>query len=468
MSQHVELWNRCLEIIKVNVSETMYKTWFLPLVPFSYTDNKFTLQVPSHFFVEYIEENLSPILYYTLQKVIDPAVELLYKVVMVKEGATNAASTTTLPTAKPAAATAEQTAPATPFTKTNHAQFDPNLNLVYSFDNYVEGTTNRLARAAGLNVSVNPGTSLFNPMFIYGDSAVGKTHLANAIGLDTKRRYPDKRVLYVSANLFQQQYTSAVHNNTINDFLMFYQSIDLLIVDDIQEFCNKKQTQNTFFHIFNHLHQLGKQLILCSDREPAKLQGMEDRILSRFKWGLTVKIERPDYTLRRDILRHKVYRDGLNIPDDVIDYIAQNVTSTVRDIEGILISLLAHSTFTDAEVNVELARQVVGNIVDAAPSAANAEITIERICDVVCHYYALPIEEINSKSKKQKTSEARQVAMYLARNHTDSPLAAIGTAIGKRNYSTVIHACKTIRDQMDVDTQLSRRVHHLEDMLHNQ
>lgn len=459
-TQHEILWNKCLDIIKGNVSEAIYQVWFLPLVPLSYTDNKFTLQVPSHFFVEYIEANLSPLLYRTLQHVIDPNVSLLYRIQVAEQ-------TTTLPTTKPQQPIATNTKPetTTPFTNTNRAQFDPNLNNTYTFDNYIEGTTNRLARAAGLNVAVNPGTSLFNPMFIYGESAVGKTHLANAIGLATKQQHPEKRVLYISANLFQQQYTSAVHNNTTNDFLMFYQSIDLLIVDDIQEFCNKKQTQNTFFHIFNHLHQLGKQLILCSDREPAKLQGMEDRILSRFKWGLTVKVERPDYNLRRDILRHKVYRDGLNIPDDVIEYIAQNVTTSIRDIEGILVSLLAHSTFTDAEINIGLAQKVVGNIIETT-LPANNELTIERICDVVCQYYALPIEEINSKSKKQKVSEARQVAMYLARNHTDSPLSTIGTAIGKRDHSTVIHACRTIRNQMDVDTQLSHRIHKIEEMLH--
>lgn len=463
MTQAQQLWNKCLEIIKVNVSEAMYKAWFGPLVPLSYVDNKFTLQVPSHYFVEYIEEHLSQLLYYSLQRVAGSSVILLYKVLVVKDDNEH---TTTIPTQKPQkAAIVQNEEQTTPFAITNRAQFDPNLNDIYNFDNYIEGTTNRLARAAGLNVSVNPGTSLFNPMFIYGDSAVGKTHLANAIGLATKQRYPNKRVLYISANLFQQQYTSAVHNNTTNDFLMFYQSIDLLIVDDIQEFCNKKQTQNTFFHIFNHLHQLGKQLILCSDREPSRLQGMEDRILSRFKWGLTVKIEKPDYQLRYSILKHKVYRDGLDIPDDVIDYIAQNVTTSVRDIEGILVSLLAHSTFTDAKIDVTLARQVVGNVTESAKAEPEKKISIEQICNVVCQYYALPIEEINSKCKKQRVSEARQVAMYLARNHTDSPLTAIGQTIGKRDHSTVVHACKTIRNQMDVDPQLSERINEIEDML---
>ena len=466
MSSKLEqLWNSCLYQIKANVNETTYRTWFLPIVPFKYADDKLILQVPTHFFREYIEENFAPLIYNTIINVFGPQVSLCYKLQVVNDGTER--STTTLPASKPQASVVNAAPEATsPFTNANRAQFDANLNNNYSFDNYIEGVTNRLARAAGINISENPGTTLFNPMFIYGASAVGKTHLANAIGLATKQRYPEKRVLYISANLFQQQYTSAVHNNTQNDFLMFYQSIDLLIVDDIQDFCNKKQTQNTFFHIFNHLHQLGKQLILCSDREPSKLEGMEDRILSRFKWGLTVEIERPDYNLRHDILNHKVYQDGLNIPSDVIDYIAQNVTSSVREIEGILLSILAHSTFTDAEIDIELAKKVIGNT-EKTVAKRDKEITIERICDVVCQYYALPIEEINSKSKKQKVSEARKVAMYLSRYHTDSPLSTIGLSIGNRDHSTVVHACKTIKDQMDVDAQLTTRVHNIEDMLHN-
>lgn len=468
MPNHVELWNRCLGLMKASVSETMYSTWLARIVPYSYADNKLTLQVPSPFFVEYIEANLSNVLNVALQEVFGQEVQLYYKVVVLKNEQQQA---TTTQMSKPQIT--QQPAEPKIVTKSPFAaaSFPPlensNLNTVYTLDSYIEGVTNKLARAAGINITVNPGTSLFNPMFIYGDSAVGKTHLANAIGLATKQRYPDKRVLYISANLFQQQYASATINNTLNDFLMFYQSLDFLIVDDIQDFCGdtKAKTQNTFFHIFEHLHRLGRQLILCSDREPARLQGVEDRILSRFKWGLTVKIERPDYTLRHDIIRYKVEKNGLNIPEDVIEYIAQNVTTNIRDIEGVLISLLARSTYTDASVNLELARQVLDGIVETQ-STANAALSIERICKVVCQYYALPIEDINSKSRKQEVSEARQVAMYLARNHTDSPLSTIGETIGKRNHATVIHACKTIKDQMDVDTQLTRRIHEIEDILH--
>lgn len=469
MYNHVELWNKCLDIMKYDVSDAMYNTWLSPLVPYSYVDNKLTLQVPSPFFVEYIEANLSNILYTSLQKVFGPEVQLYYKEVVLNNDLHP--TTTTLTSARPqlpAQQEKNQVTKRNPFANTSYPPLEnSNLNTTYNLDSYIEGTTNRLARTAGINIAANPGTSLFNPMFIYGDSAVGKTHLANAIGLAAKQRFPDKRVLYISANLFQQQFASATINNTTNDFLLFYQSLDFLIVDDIQDFCGttKAKTQNTFFHIFEHLHRLGKQLILCSDREPAKLQGVEDRILSRFKWGLTVKIERPDYTLRHDIVRYRVEKNGLNIPEDVIEFIARNVTTNIRDIEGILISLLARSTYTEADINLDLAKQVVGDIIE--PSAkTNATISIERICDVVCRYYAMPIEDINSKSRKQGISEARQVAMYLARNHTDSPLSTIGETIGKRNYATVIHACKTIRDQMDVDTQLSRRIHEIEDILH--
>lgn len=464
MSNHVELWNKCLDVIRQKVNKTVYNTWFTALVPYSYVDNKFTLQVPSHFFVEYIEENYCELLYNVMQNVIDKNVSLLYKVSVIRE---NSDLSTTLPTSKPQHRIETPThTPNTPFANKNRAIFDSNLNAVYNFDNYIEGSTNKLARSAGLSIANSPGKSIFNPMFIYGESAVGKTHLANAIGLEVKYAQPEKRILYVSANLFQQQYTTAVHNNTTNDFLMFYQSIDLLIVDDIQDFCNKKQTQNTFFHIFNHLHQLGKQIIFCSDREPAKLQGMEDRILSRFKWGLTVEIKRPDYDLRLNILKHKIYSEGLDIANDVVEYIAQNVTTTVRDIEGVLTSLLAFSSFSDESINIDLARKVVSKVVEI-PTEEQSKISIERICDVVCNYYALPIDEINSKSRKQKVSEARQVAMYLSRIHTNSPLSTIGQTIGKRDHSTVTHAFKTIRDQMDVDQQLTKRIHQIEEKLYS-
>lgn len=464
MEQHVELWNRCLSIVRDNVGESMYNTWFTPIVPLSYNDNKFVVQVPSQFFYEYIEEQFAFLLRQALNRVVGQETQLLYRI-MIDHSNTNNGSTT-IPTADtPVKQNVPTNAPVnTPFTSIEKTTFDPQLNRNYNFANYIEGVSNRLARCAGLNIAEQPGRSIFNPIFIWGASAVGKTHLANAIGLAVKERYPEKRVLYVSANLFQMQYSDAVVRNQSNDFLNFYQSIDVLIIDDVQELAGKTKTQNTFFHIFNHLHQTGKQLIMCCDREPSKLEGMEDRLLSRFKWGLVVEVEKPDFNLRKSILKHKTYKDGIIIPEDVIDYIAENVTSSVRDLEGVLISLLAHSTLMNAEINIQLAQKIVGNVVET-PTIEKEDITVDKICNIVCQYYSLPLEAINSKSRERKIAEARQVAMYLARTYTNTSLSVIGQSMGKRDHTTVLYACKTVQNQMDVDATFKARIHTLESQI---
>ena len=461
MEQHVELWNRCLSIVKDNVGESMYSTWFTPIVPLSYSDNKFVVQVPSQFFYEYIEEQFAYLLRQALNRVVGQETQLLYRIMIDHSNTNN--GTTTLPTAN---TPAQQNIPTnepvnTPFTSVEKTTFDPQLNRNYNFTNYIEGVSNRLARCAGLNIAEQPGRSIFNPIFIWGASAVGKTHLANAIGLAVKENYPEKRVLYVSANLFQMQYSDAVMRNQSNDFLNFYQSIDVLIIDDVQELAGKTKTQNTFFHIFNHLHQTGKQLIMCCDREPSKLEGMEDRLLSRFKWGLVVEVEKPDFNLRKAILKHKIYKDGIVMPEEVIDYIAENVTSSVRDLEGVLISLLAHSTLMNAEINIQLAQKIVGNVVET-PTIEKEDITVDKICNIVCQYYSLPLEAINSKSRERKIAEARQVAMYLARTYTNTSLSVIGQSMGNRDHTTVLYACRTVQNQMDVDTTFKTRIHTLE------
>jgi chromosomal replication initiator protein len=433
-------------------------------VPLSYNDNKFVIQVPSQFFYEYIEQQFAFLLRQALNRVVGQETQLLYRI-MIDHSNTNNGSTTLPTTNAPAQQNIPTNAPvSTPFTSIEKTTFDPQLNRNYNFANYIEGVSNRLARCAGLNIAEQPGRSIFNPIFIWGASAVGKTHLANAIGLAVKERYPEKRVLYVSANLFQMQYSDAVVRNQSNDFLNFYQSIDVLIIDDVQELAGKTKTQNTFFHIFNHLHQTGKQLIMCCDREPSKLDGMEDRLLSRFKWGLVVEVEKPDFNLRKAILKHKTYKDGIIIPEDVIDYIAENVTSSVRDLEGVLISLLAHSTLMNAEINIQLAQKIVGNVVET-PTIEKEDITVDKICNIVCQYYSLPLEAINSKSRERKIAEARQVAMYLARTYTNTSLSVIGQSMGKRDHTTVLYACKTVQNQMDVDATFKARIHTLESQI---
>jgi chromosomal replication initiator protein len=440
-----ELWKRCTQIIRDNVSETTFATWFAPIIPLSYENNVFTLQVPSQFFYEYIEETFVDLLRMTIHREIGAETKLMYRVVMDR----NAGTSTTIPSdekIKPFPAVNQQKE--NPFNRPIRVDdINPQLNPIYNFNSFIEGQSNKLARTAGLSIAKDPGTTIFNPLFIYGPSGVGKTHLIHAIGVQTKQLHPEKRVLYVSANLFQIQYTDAVRNNTVNDFLNFYQTIDVLILDDIHEFSGKNGTQNTFFHIFNHLHQNGKQLVLTSDRSPVILQGLEQRLLTRFKWGLSAEITQPDYELRKAILEYKIFKDGLEIPEEVITYIAKNVIDNIRDLEGVIISLMAHSTLTNCAIDLALAEKIVSGIVNIKPKT----ITIEHIRDIVCDHFGLKIEDMLSKRRDRQLAQARQIAMYLAKNYTQSSLSTIGATIGKRDHATVLHACKVVSDLMEMD-----------------
>ena len=456
-----DLWNRCLKVIKDNISEAAYKTWFEPIVPLKYENGEFVVQVPSMFFYEYIEEKFAELLRVTLYREVGEGTKLLYRVMVDK--------TTQKTTDYPTASTQSNEKVSTPKVLASNSvspfqqrfvpqEIDPQLNAAYNFNTYVEGGSNKLARTAGISIGNDPGNTIFNPLFLYGKSGVGKTHLVNAIGMMAKQLYPEKRVLYVSANLFQIQYTDAVRQNTQNDFLNFYSSIDVLILDDIHEFINKPGTQNTFFHIFNHLHQNGKQLILTCDRAPGVLEGMEERLLTRFKWGLSAEIEMPDFELRKAILKSKIYKDGLEISEEVIDYIAENVTDSVRNLEGVLVSLLAHATLTDADIDLALAEKVVGNVISSTPNV----ISVEKIGDLVCEYFALPMDTLMSKTRKREIATARQVAMYLSKQYTKSSLSAIGKIIGNRDHATVLHACGVVNDLMDTDKTFRLSVQELE------
>jgi chromosomal replication initiator protein len=440
-----DLWQRCTQVIRDNVSETTFSTWFAPIIPLSYDNHIFTLQVPSQFFYEYIEETFVDLLRMTIHREVGEETKLMYRVLVDR----NAGTSTTIPSdEKVKPFTNAHAQKENPFVRpTQVHDIDPQLNPIYNFKSFIEGSSNKLARTAGLSITKDPGTTIFNPLFIYGASGVGKTHLVHAIGVQTKQLHPEKRVLYVSANLFQIQYTDAVRNNTVNDFLNFYQTIDVLILDDIHEFAGKNGTQNTFFHIFNHLHQNGKQLLLTSDRSPVVLQGLEQRLLTRFKWGLSAEISQPDYELRKAILKHKIYQDGLDISEEVVTFIAKNVVDNIRDLEGVIISLLAHSTLTNCSIDLKLAEKVISGIVNIKPKT----ITIEHIRDVVCDHFGLKIEEMLSKRRDRQLAQARQIAMYLAKNYTQHSLSAIGATIGKRDHATVLHACKVVADLMEID-----------------
>ncbi|MCL2597862.1 MAG: chromosomal replication initiator protein DnaA [Paludibacter sp.] len=456
--QHEQIWSKCLTVIKDNISSSAFNTWFEPIVPLEFKNQVLVLQVPSQFFVEYIEDIYIDLLRRTLHRVIGSGTKLEYRVLIDK--LTN--SSTLIPSnveTKPV-----QNSKSTfknPYERPALSEIDPQLNFSYNFGNLIEGSSNILARSAGEAIAREPGTTAFNPLFIYGQSGVGKTHLANAIGVMCKQLLPKKRVLYVSANTFQIQYTDAVRKNSVNDFLNFYQTIDVLIIDDIQELEGKTATQNTFFHIFNYLHQNCKQLVLTSDRPPVAIKNIEQRLITRFKWGLNAEMEKPDFELRKAILKDKIYRDGLQIPAEIVDYIAENVTDNVRDLEGILISILAHSTLTQKNIDLKLAEKIVSRITSTAPRTT----TVEQIRDTVCKYYSLSVDAISTKSRKREVVQARQVAMYLCKQMTQNSLAAIGLAIGRRDHATVLHACKTVDDQIQIDKYFRNEVQEIQGML---
>ncbi|MBR1808256.1 MAG: chromosomal replication initiator protein DnaA [Paludibacteraceae bacterium] len=459
----ITYWDKCCEILKDNLSASAYRTWFAPIVPLHYENKVLVVQVNSQYVVEYIEENFIDLLRKTLLRVFGEGIRLEYRVLI----DSNSGAGSMIPSQGVSEATPAQYNGYMPVMPSERRmqmpQLESQLNPQYTFPSFVEGDCNRLARTAGVTIASNPGRNIFNPLFVYGGSGVGKTHLVNAIGNSIKHNYPDKRVLYVSANTFQVQYTDAVVSNKVNDFINFYQTIDVLIVDDIQYWADKKGTQNTFFFIFNHLHQTGKQLILTSDCAPVDLKGLEDRLITRFKWGLTAEILRPDFQLRKDILKNRIWRDGLAIPEEVVDYIAENVRNNVRDLEGVLASLLAYSTLTNTEINIELTEQVVSRLV----KVSSADITIENITDAVCRHFNIPEKMLVASTRKREIAQARMVAMYLAKQMTNKSLMEIGRQLGNRNHATVLHAINTITNDMAGDAFLRRSVSQIENELHS-
>lgn len=462
-NNHVGLWNACLDIIRDNVPEQTYKTWFCPIVPLKFEDDTLVLQVPSQFFYEFLEEKFLDLLRQTIHKVFGERTKLMYSVMVVKNPPTAVPLPTHSGSSTPVSAVRKTTTKDIPQTP-QITELDPQLNRDYNFETFIEGESNKLSRSVAEAVALNPAKTIFNPLFFYGASGVGKTHLANAIGTKIKELYPEKRVLYVSAHLFQVQYTDSVRNNTTNDFINFYQTIDVLIIDDIQEFAGVTKTQNTFFHIFNHLHQNGKQLILTSDRAPVLLQGMEERLVTRFKWGMVAELEKPTVELRKDILRNKIRRDGLQFPPEVINYIAENVSDSVRDLEGIIISIMAHSTIYNKDVDLELAQRIVRKVTQNESKA----ITIDNIINTVCKHFGLDTSAIHTKSRKREVVQARQIAMYLAKNYTDFSTAKIGSLIGNKDHATVLHACKTISELKEVSKSFQAELEEIQTALKQQ
>lgn len=445
------LWDNSLLLIKDSVTEQQYNTWFKPIVFESYKPSTKTLlvQVPSPFVYEYLEQNFVDLLSKVLHRNFGEGIRLTYRVVTDKEHKLSQdieADPDDADMAKQIRERAQQTA-AQPAAPQQQEDIDTQLDPKLTFNNYMEGDSNKLPRSVGLSIAEHPNTTQFNPMFIYGPSGSGKTHLVNAIGLKAKQMYPQKRVLYVSARLFQTQYTDAVLHNASNDFINFYQSIDMLIVDDIQEWAGKAKTLNTFFHIFNHLFRNGKRIILACDRPPVELKDMPDRLLTRFSCGLVCELEKPNIQLCVDILSNKIRRDGLKIPVDVISFIAQTCNGSVRDLQGAINGLLAYSIVYNSSIDIRLAERVIKRAV----KVDDKPLTIDDIVETVCHHYNVTVTAVNSKSRKRDYVVARQVTMYLAQKYTKMPASRIGKLVGNRDHSTVIHSCTKVEERLKID-----------------
>lgn len=455
-------WELCLDFIRDNVSKPVFETWFTVVSPVSYIEGELTLQVPSGFVYEYLEQNCLHVIKAALTKIFGAGTRLAYDIVTDKENglSRNESSQEIGNTAIKSVQKVDNKAPKeadAPLVQ----DLDPNLDINYRFENFVEGSSNRLARMAAESIALNPAGTAFNPLFLYGASGVGKTHLVNAIGMKVRELHPELRVLYISAHLFMVQYVDSVRNNTTNDFIHFYQTIDVLIIDDMQEMAGQAKTQSTFFHIFNHLHLNHKQIIMTSDRSPKDMKDLEERLITRFKWGLVAELERPDEKLRVDILTEKTRRDGLNFPPAVIDYLASTIKDNVRDLEGAIVSIMANSTFYGREIDIELAR----NVIERTQRFEQKPITIDDIINKVCEYYSVSPDSIQSKSRKHEIVQARQISMYLAKEYLDYSTSKIGAYIGKRDHATVLHAFGMVRDQMQIDKNFKADIDNIESSL---
>lgn len=458
---HEALWDNCLNLIKDNVTEQQFKTWFQPIVFESYNvqDNTVLVQVPSMYVYEYLEQYYVGLLSKALTRSFGRKVSLSYRVVTDKSNNITQnveASEPAMIEKHPAAMRMNQSP--TALDAATPQDLNPQLDIHRTFRNFIEGDSNKLPRTVGLSIAEHPGKSTFNPFFVFGPSGCGKTHLINAIGIKCKEMYPSKRVLYVSARLFQVQYTDAVRRNVVNDFINFYQSIDVLIVDDIQEWATATKTLDTFFHIFNHLFLNGKQIILASDRPPVDLEGMKDRLLTRFSCGLIAELEKPNVQLCVDILNSKCRRDGLSIPNEVIRFIAETANGSVRDLEGVINSLLAYSVVYNSNIDMRLAERVIKRAV----KIDNKPLTVDEILDKVCTHYNVSQQNVFSKSRKRDYVIVRQVSMYLAQKYTKMPASRIGQLIGNRDHSTVIHSCNTIEQRLKIDKAFLEEMNSIE------
>ena len=452
-NNHEIFWEQCIEIIKDRISSQSYKTWFEPIRPVSYQNDILAIQVPNTFFYDWLEEHYVGELKFAINKVLGAKARLEYKILV-----DNHRELSSTKPKQPDTFTSERIK--NPFVIPGIKKFriDSNLNPKYRFDYYIEGDCNKLARAAGQAISKKPGGTAFNPLFVYGDVGLGKTHLVQAIGNEILNRSPEKNVVYTTTERFTSQIIESIKNNSINDFIYYYQNIDTLIVDDIQFLANKAKTQEIFFNIFNQMHQSGKQLVFTSDKAPKDLEGVEERIINRFKWGLSADLQKPDFETRYAILEDKLSEENTDFPPEVKEYICFNIKNNIRELEGVVITLIAQSTLNSKELDVDLAKEVIQQFVNYA----NKEISVHNIKELVAEHFELPIEKLQGKTRKRAVVIARQLSMYLAKNFTTSSLKSIGRNFGGRDHSTVIYSVKAVQDMMDTDLVFKDTVHKLE------
>ncbi|MBO4945429.1 MAG: chromosomal replication initiator protein DnaA [Muribaculaceae bacterium] len=452
---HNQLWEECLKIFKDNLSPDQYRAWFEPITCSGCEDGFIKLHVPSPYFIEHLEGNYYQLLGRTLYKVFGPSKTLQWHFNQVKD---DPSTSVTMADSNPSPAVMPHPGVASnPFGQPRQVEIDPQLNPRYTFENYCKSNSNQIPRAIGEAIAGEKPIQTYNPLFVFGPPGVGKTHLIQAIGIKIKERRPQTRVRYVTARLFESEFTTALREGKINDFMHLYQSIDVLIVDDIQDLSGKEKTQNIFFHIFNHLILNQKQLIMSSDCAPSHMEGMEARLLSRFKWGATAELFRPDFELRLDVLKQRAAQDGLVIPDDVLTYIAENVTDSVRELEGIVVSLLAHATVLNREIDLDLAKMVMSNAV----KINRKQINFEMIAQQVSAFYNITVDQLFTKTRKREVSDARQVVMYLAKKHANMSLVAIGSRLA-RAHATVLYGCNTIEQRLGMEKKLREDIEKIE------